>query len=123
MKVLLSIKPEYVEKILIGTKKFEYRKKLFKKSGVKSVVIYASSPIKRIVGEFEIEKIMSGDIDVIWGRTYKYGGITREYYQSYFGDSKIANAIQIGQVTIYCKPMLLSDYNIRRAPQSFCYIY
>lgn len=30
MKVLLSIKPEYVEKILDGTKKFEFRKGIFK---------------------------------------------------------------------------------------------
>ena len=57
MKVLLSIKPEFVEKIFAGTKKYEFRKSLFKKSGVKYVVIYASAPIKRVVGEFEIDDI------------------------------------------------------------------
>ena len=59
MKVLLSIKPEFVEKIFAGTKKYEFRKSLFKKSGVKYVVIYASAPIKRVVGEFEIDDILS----------------------------------------------------------------
>ena len=48
MKVLLSIKPEFVEKIFAGTKKYEFRKSLFKKNGVKDVVIYASAPIKRV---------------------------------------------------------------------------
>lgn len=31
MKVLLSIKPEFVEKIFAGEKKFEYRRTIFKK--------------------------------------------------------------------------------------------
>ena len=30
MKVLLSIKPEFVEKIFSGEKRFEYRKNIFK---------------------------------------------------------------------------------------------
>jgi len=31
MKALLSIKPEFVEEIIEGRKKFEYRKKVFKR--------------------------------------------------------------------------------------------
>ena len=31
MKVLMSIKPKFVERIFAGTKTFELRKKLFKK--------------------------------------------------------------------------------------------
>lgn len=98
MKVLLSIKPEFVEKIFAGTKKYEFRKSLFKKNGVKYVVIYASAPIKRVVGEFEIDDILSDDVDVIWDRTQKYSGITKAFYQSYFHNRKIANAIQIGHI-------------------------
>ena len=69
MKVLLSIKPEFVEKIFAGTKKYEFRKSLFKRSDVKFVVIYASAPIKRVVGEFEIDDILSDDVNTIWERT------------------------------------------------------
>lgn len=54
MKVILSIKPEFVEKIINGEKKFEYRRKIFKKD-VEKVLIYASSPIKSVVGEFIVE--------------------------------------------------------------------
>ena len=122
MKVLLSIKPEFVEKIFAGTKKYEFRKSLFKKSGVKYVVIYASAPIKRVVGEFEIDNILSDDVDVIWDRTQKYSGITKAYYQSYFHNRKRANAIQIGRIKKYDKARFLSDYNIQHAPQSFRYI-
>lgn len=123
MKVLLSIKPEYVEKIFAGTKKYEFRKSLFKKNDVKYVVIYASAPIKRVVGEFEIKNVFSDDVDVIWDRTKKYSGITKAFYESYFQNRKKANAIQIGNIKKYEKTKLLSDYNIKQAPQSFCYIY
>ena len=46
MKVILSIKPEFVEKIINGEKKFEYRKK-FSKS---EKFLFISSPIKLVVG-------------------------------------------------------------------------
>ena len=122
MKVLLSIKPEFVEKIFAGTKKYEFRKSLFKKSGVKYVVIYASAPIKRVVGEFEIDDILSDDVKTVWEQTKKYSGITKEFYQSYFKQKKIANAIKIGSVKKFKSPKTLFDYNISQAPQSFCYI-
>lgn len=122
MKVLLSIKPEFVEKIFAGTKKYEFRKSLFKKRDVKYVVIYASAPIKRVVGEFEIDDIVSDDVDIVWELTGKHSGITKSFYNSYFQDKKIANAIRIGHLTKYEKARPLSDFNILQAPQSFCYI-
>lgn len=122
MKVLLSIKPEFVEKIFAGTKRYEFRKSLFKRSDVKHVVIYASAPIKRVVGEFEIEDIISDDVDTIWELTRKHSGITKALYNSYFQNRKIANAIRIGHLTKYEKARQLSDFNIHQAPQSFCYI-
>ena len=73
MKVLLSIKPEFVEKIFAGTKKYEFRKSLFKKSGVKYVVIYASAPIKRVVGEFEID-----DTEVAFGKNKQFSAVEIE---------------------------------------------
>ena len=44
MKVLLSIKPEFVEAIFSGEKLYEYRKAIFKKN-VTTVVIYATKPV------------------------------------------------------------------------------
>ena len=69
MKVLLSIKPEFVERIFDGSKKYEYRKMLFKRNDINVVVIYASAPVKRVVGEFRIKDIFSESVDVLWERT------------------------------------------------------
>ena len=38
MKVLLSIKPEFAEKIFNGTKKYEFRKSIFKNKDVDKVI-------------------------------------------------------------------------------------
>ena len=122
MRVLLSIKPEFVDKIFAGTKKYEFRKSLFKNSEVRHVVIYASAPIKRVVGEFEIDGILSDDVDVVWDKTQEYAGVTKAFYESYFQNKKNANAIKIGRIKKYDKTKSLSDYNIKQAPQSFCYI-
>lgn len=122
MRVLLSIKPEFVERIFDGSKKYEYRKSIFKRSGVRAVVIYASTPVKRVVGEFLIEDILTDDIDTIWELTKNQSGITRTEFQLYFHQKTLANAIKIGAVTKYDNPMLLSDLNIENAPQSYCYI-
>lgn len=57
MRVLLSINPQYADKIFSGEKIYEYRRNIFKNTDVKIVLVYATSPIKKIIGEFYIEKI------------------------------------------------------------------
>ena len=60
--VLLSIKPEFAEKIFDGTKKFEFRKTIFKNNNVQKVIVYASSPVQKVIGEFSIEDILNDDV-------------------------------------------------------------
>ena len=58
MKVILSIKPQFAEKIFEGSKKFEFRRSIFKNPNVKIIIVYGSAPISKIIGEFEIEEIL-----------------------------------------------------------------
>lgn len=58
MKVLLSIKPEFVNEMVLGNKKFEYRKSIFKRADVTDVVVYATKPYGKVVGEFKIDRII-----------------------------------------------------------------
>ena len=123
MKVLLSIKPKYVQKIFSGQKKFEFRKNIFKKN-ISSVVIYSSSPVKKIVGEFTIKNILEGKIEYIWQQTYKFAGITKEEYLSYFNKKNKAFAIEINEIKKYnnpIDPLILFSKNFT-PPQSYKYI-
>lgn len=122
MKVLLSIKPEFAEKIFNGTKKYEFRKRIFKYSKVDAVVVYVSAPVQRIVGEFSIKSILEGDVDLIWYQTREFSGISDEFYKAYFAGKETAYAIEIGNVVRYSDSRRLSDYGISCPPQSYMYL-
>ena len=100
-KLLLSIKPKFVKQILLGTKKVEYRKKIHLDRSVTRVVVYESSPTKRVVAEFEIKKIMKSNPIQLWNETHEEGGISKDEFFSYFKGHDIAYAYQIGEIKKY----------------------
>ena len=124
MKALLSIKPEFVEEIIEGRKKFEYRKKVFKRSDVSSIVVYATKPYGKVVGEFEIENILEEGIDKLWNDTKHFSGISEEFFYEYFKDRESGFAIQIKEFEEYEEHLELSEFDstLKVAPQSFCYL-
>ena len=120
--VLMSIKPEFAHKIFEGIKRFEFRKQVFKDVSVKKVSVYSSSPEQKVIGEFEIETVLSGPPSEIWKQTEKYSGISQEYYDEYFNGRVTAYAIKVVATKRYRKTKALTDYNIQSAPQSFVYV-
>jgi predicted transcriptional regulator len=122
MRVLLSIKPEFAFKIFDGVKRFEFRKIIFKKPNVKTVVVYASSPIQQVIGEFEIEDILTSAPGNIWELTKKHSGISEEFFYEYFADRDIAHAIKIRKATKYDKPLSLKESFNVAPPQSYLYL-
>ncbi|EOZ0881784.1 ASCH domain-containing protein [Serratia sp. Lou2A] len=123
MKVLLSIKPEYAEKILDGSKKFEFRKGIFKNEKITTVVIYATMPIGKIVGEFQVDSVLTGSPDAVWAETKKFAGITKEFFDMYYEGREKAFAIKIGSVDKFDAPLPLSALgNNITPPQSYRYL-
>ena len=123
MKVLLSIKPEYVDKILDGTKKYEFRKNIFKRDGIKTVVIYATMPIGKVVAEFNIEEVLQEEPDRLWGLTKNLSGISKKFFDEYYAGKEKAVAIRVGKVTKYVEPLSLSTLGKGIvAPQSYRYL-
>lgn len=122
MKVLLSIKPEFAFKIFEGEKKFEFRKVIFKNPNVKTVVVYVSSPVQQVIGEFEIDDILTSSPSDIWEMTKRYSGISEVFFYEYFADRKIAHAIKIKKTKKYKRPLSLKDdFNVS-PPQSYLYL-
>lgn len=122
MKVLLSIKPEYAFKIFEGTKKFEFRKVIFKNQNIKTVVVYASSPVQKVIGEFEIEGIVSLTPELLWAETRKESGISEKFFYKYFENREIAHAIRIKTTKKYNEPLgLKENFNVA-PPQSYLYL-
>ena len=122
MKVLLSIKPKYADLIFEGTKKYEFRRTIFKNTKIKTVIVYASSPVQKVIGEFEIDTILNEDIRSLWKKTKKHAGIDEEYFYQYFDSKERGFAIKIKNSRKYRKPLCLKeDFNLL-PPQSFLYL-
>lgn len=122
MKILLSIHPKFVEKILTGEKRFEFRKTLPTKD-VESVVIYATKPIGKVVAEFKIKFIHSKAPEQLWLETQNYAGINEGFFFQYFKNREIAHAFEVGELMVFEQPKELKEFvSSGIPPQSFCYI-
>ena len=122
MKVVLSIKPEFAEKIFDGTKQFEYRRVRWKNK-VTCVIVYASHPVQRVIGEFRILTIIHANLESLWSKTHEQSGITKEQFDKYFKGLKNGFAIQVLDYVKYDESKSLQcDFNMK-PPQSFAYYY
>lgn len=121
-KILLSIKPEYAELIFSGKKTFEFRRTIFKEQNIKTVVVYASSPVQKVIGEFQIDSILELDLKNLWKLTKESAGIEEQFFYEYFINKTNGFAIKIAATKMYKKPLCLKeDYNLS-PPQSFLYL-
>ena len=120
-KILMSIRPEFVQSIIDGTKKFEYRTKAAKQD-IDSLIIYSTYPEMKVVADVEIVKVLKLSPKDLWEETKEESGITKAFFNSYFKGRKVAYAYQLGKVNVYKKPKTLLEMGIKFAPQSFIYI-
>ncbi len=122
MNILLSIKPEYTQKIFSGEKKYEFRKQR-PISIIEMVLIYESAPSKNIVGWFTVKRILSGSPEDIWERCKNSGGIERKEYFAYCNGRKCIYALEIDSILQFGSPInpleICSDF---RPPQNFSYL-
>lgn len=119
--ILLPISPVYADKILNGEKTYEFRKKLSKKE-IKKIYIYATSPIKKIIGEAEVLSRVSREKNDLWESCCDKAGVTHDFYLKYFSEQSEANAYIIGETMKYCEAISLEDVGILYVPQSHVYV-
>lgn len=121
--VLLSIKPEFSEAILDGRKTYELRRRIFGRRDVGRCVIYSSSPVRRVVGEFTVEKVLALAPPKLWAATLAGSAVERRLFDAYFQGRDIGFALKIGAARRFARPQRLREYcGLRRPPQSFCYL-
>ncbi|MCH4809788.1 ASCH domain-containing protein [Vreelandella neptunia] len=123
MKVLLSIKPEYANSILDGSKHFEFRKSIFKREDIEKVVIYATKPVGKVVGEFDIDGVLSLEPSELWEETKHHAGISLSFFESYFTGRDKGFAIKVKNPVRYREPFDLNQVvSNGAAPQSYRYL-
>jgi predicted transcriptional regulator len=123
MRVLLSIRPAHVANILSGSKRYEFRRKIFARRDVSSVLIYCTRPVGQLVGEFELADILEDQPERLWERTACASGISKDYFDAYFDGRTRAYALAIGSLTIFEKPIPPSEMIENfTPPQSYRYV-
>ena len=118
MNLIISIKPEFVEKIISSEKKYEFRRRIYKKE-VEKIYIYQTLPNSGIVGYFIPSKIIKDTPLNLWNNLKKVSGVSEEFFMSYFHGKTEGYAIKIENLVVFEKPITNLDI---KAPQSYKYI-
>ena len=123
INVLLSIKPKYVEQILNGNKKYEFRRTVFKKKKGVKAFIYCTSPVKKIVAYFTVNRIFEDTPENLWNNFHKNSGVKFENFFKYFNNKEKGFAIKIENLKKFEKPIDPKELDPSfRPPQSFYYL-
>ena len=120
--VLMSIKPEFVARILSGQKEYEYRKTICKKT-VDKIYIYSTVPVQKVVAEAEVEEILIESPTKLWELTHRESGIDKAFFDKYFENKEEAVAYKLTNVKEYERPKQLHELGVKTAPQSYQYVY
>src|ERR1041384_1865410 len=95
---IISIRPQYSNKILAGTKTIELRKSAMGLSEGDVVLVYSSAPEQRFAFWFRIQKIEALPVNKMWDSHSHQLGIGFEDYSAYFDGLTMAVGFHIGEV-------------------------
>lgn len=118
----MSIRPQFADAILDGTKSVEFRKRRLAPD-VTTVLIYATMPTGQVVGAFEIAGYDIASPTQLWERHKEHAGIARAAYRDYYRGTRQAVGLLVRDARRLTRPVLLRELDDGlRPPQSFCYL-
>ena len=125
--LLLSIRPEYANKIFDRTKTVELRRirpRLLNKGD--RVVVYVSSPQQAVVGSFKVDNIVEKPVTELWEEVEKLAGISHEDYYDYYYGARLGVGIFLKDIHRFSQPVELHRLRNKlpnlKPPQSFRYL-
>jgi len=118
----MAIHPHYADAILDGRKKVEFRKRAVAED-VTTVLIYATAPVKKIIGQFEVAHTVVTTPSALWEQLGAVGCIDESAYREYYAASDAAVGLVIDAPKRYELPVRLAALLPSPAvPQSFAYL-
>jgi predicted transcriptional regulator len=121
--LLISIHPRFVDLILKGEKRIEFRRS-WAKCPVSRLVIYATSPMMMIVAVAPITEVLHQSVARLWDQAKVHGGgLTRRELRDYFRGNPKGYGVCLGEVRKLERPLVPAALNGSfQAPQSFRYL-
>ena len=124
--LLLSIHPEYVERILNGTKTVELRKRRPNVELGSQVLIYSTMPEGKIVAQATISKIEVRTPGQLWKTVKKKCGVVKSAFDAYYEFAEKAVGIHLVDVMELEVPLSLDAVRAMwpefHPPQQFRYL-
>ena len=125
--LLLSIRPEYANKIFDRTKTVELRRvrpRLLNEGD--RVVVYVSSPEQAVVGSFKVDNIVEKPVTELWEEVEKLAGISHEDFYDYYYGVRLGVGIFLKDIHRFSQPVELHRLRNKlpnlKPPQSFRYL-
>jgi predicted transcriptional regulator len=107
--LLMSIKPDFAEKILAGAKTIELRRKFSSRWVGSEVVLYATFPVQAIVGRMRICNVFQDTPAKIWKAHGKSAGCTKQHLLDYADGLEKMFAVEMAETLVYEKQLKLAD--------------
>lgn len=124
--ILLSIRPQYADKIFEGDKTVELRRvcpRYIKRGSL--VLIYVSSPVKSMAGAFEVDRVVEEPLRELWKMVRDRAGVTHQEFKAYYNGVRKGTGIFFSKVSLLPEPIKLEDLKGQmenfHPPQGFRY--
>jgi predicted transcriptional regulator/DNA-binding XRE family transcriptional regulator len=123
--VVLSIRPQYTDRIMEGSKTAELRRR-FPVSAPRGAIayIYSTSPVRAMVGSAEIADVVKLPVAQIWRRYRKCAFVSKPDFESYFSGLNEGFVLKFANARPFPRQLELSELRDRfgfEPPQSFLY--
>lgn len=120
--IMISVSPKHADILLDDSSKNVFFYKVTPVNKVKRVLIYATAPVKAVVGEFDLSEIKISALSTAWKNFSSKSIFTKKEFDEYYQDKNEAHAMIAGKSFRYSKPKNLSDYNMSKGPSGFQYL-
>jgi len=124
--LLLSIRPQYANKIFDGSKTVELRRIKPKLEAEDWVLVYVSTPVQALMGMFQVDKVEESSPNRLWTRVRDRAGVTRKEFDLYYTGTDKAYGIYLKTTRQLSQPInleylkqVLSGF---QPPQSYRYL-
>jgi predicted transcriptional regulator len=97
--IFISVRPDYAFKIINKQKTIELRKNMPSVETGDYLIIYATMPVKTVIGYAKIKKVFKTHPLKMWNEHSDKLGIDKKAFDKYYSGSKVSIGIEINSVT------------------------
>jgi predicted transcriptional regulator len=125
--LFLSLRPNFAELILGGTKTVEVRRVIPRTAAPGSLILlYASSPERALLGMCFLDEIRAARPETIWRRSGDQTGLKKKEFMDYLEGVDKGVALHVSRPIRFARPIPLAEiresWDGFRPPQSFSYV-